>query len=61
MDEPIITFIYASQTGNCEEISLDMYTTAQEKGYKAERYEFDDHLESYNLTLSEPKRIVVIF
>jgi sulfite reductase alpha subunit-like flavoprotein len=61
MDEPIITFIYASQTGNCEEISLDMYTTAQEKGYKAERYEFDEHLESFDLTSNEPKRIVVIF
>lgn len=39
---------------------MDMYTTAQDKGYKAERYEFDEHLDKFDLTKNDPKRIVVI-
>lgn len=60
MSDPVVTFIYASQTGNCEDISLDLYQTAQEKGFKAQRYMFDDHLKKFDLTEQHPKRIVVI-
>ena len=59
MSDPIVTFIYASQTGNCEEISLNLYEEAKSKGYKAERYEFDEHLAKFDLTKKTPKRIVV--
>ena len=57
---PIVTFIYASQTGNCEEISLDMHDEAIEKGYKAERYQFDEHLKKFDLTQTNINRIVIL-
>ena len=57
---PIVTFIYASQTGNCEEISLDMHDEAIEKGYKAERYQFDEHLKKFDLTQKNINRIVIL-
>ncbi|CAI2363275.1 unnamed protein product [Moneuplotes crassus] len=60
MSDPVVTFIYASQTGNCEEISMDLHTTAKEKGYTSERYEFDQHLKNFDLTNPKPKRVVVI-
>ena len=60
MSDPIVTFIYASQTGNCEDISMDLHTTARSKGYTSERYEFDQHLKSFDLTQTSQKRVVVI-
>jgi sulfite reductase alpha subunit-like flavoprotein len=39
---------------------MDMFTAAQEKGYKAERYEFDEHLDKFDLTLKHPKRLLVV-
>lgn len=58
--DPIVTFIYASQTGNWEEISLDLHEKAKEEGYTTERFEFDDHLKKFDLAKHQPKRIVVL-
>lgn len=60
MDPPIVTFVYASQTGNCEEISLDMYNKAKELGYESERFQFDDHGIKFDFSCELPVRIAVL-
>ena len=57
MSDPIVTYIYASQTGNAEEISMTLLDDTQAKGFTAERYEFNEHFDQFDLTKTTPKRV----
>jgi len=45
----ILTILYASQTGVCEQISLDLKEEAVSKQFTVERYSFDEFMKKCEL------------
>ena len=55
----LLTILYASQTGKCEKISLDIFQEAVKRGIQVERYGLDKSMGTFDFWNQSSDRIYV--